>query len=90
MHYDLGYIALERRTLQTIDNPFGTRLSPMSSVHSVTHVSGPDPFENGATSRTRTDDLRFTKPLLYQLSYRGPGGSCLPFPLTLAHGFRLA
>ena len=30
MHYDLGYIALEPRTLQTIDNPFGTRLSPMS------------------------------------------------------------
>ena len=26
---------------------------------------------NGATGRTRTDDLRFTKPLLYQLSYRG-------------------
>jgi transposase InsO family protein len=30
MHYDLGYIDLEQRTLQTIDNPFGTRLSPMS------------------------------------------------------------
>ncbi|PLU03529.1 hypothetical protein BMJ32_10440 [Sinorhizobium medicae] len=29
-HYDLGYIDLEQRTLQTIDNPFGTRLSPMS------------------------------------------------------------
>jgi len=29
MHYDLGYIDLEQRTLQTIDNPFGTRLSPM-------------------------------------------------------------
>jgi hypothetical protein len=28
MTYDLGYI--EQRTLQTIDNPFGTRLSPMS------------------------------------------------------------
>ena len=28
--YDLGYIDLEQRTLQTIDNPFGTRLSPMS------------------------------------------------------------
>jgi len=28
--YDLGYIDLEHRTLQTIDNPFGTRLSPMS------------------------------------------------------------
>jgi transposase InsO family protein len=30
MHYDLGYIDLEQRTLQTIDNPFGTRFSPMS------------------------------------------------------------
>ena len=30
MHYDLGYIDLEQRTVQTIDNPFGTRLSPMS------------------------------------------------------------
>jgi hypothetical protein len=29
-HYDLGYIDLEQKTLQTIDNPFGTRLSPMS------------------------------------------------------------
>ena len=30
MHYDLGYIDLEQKTLQTIDNPFGTRMSPMS------------------------------------------------------------
>ncbi|PSM16483.1 transposase [Nitratireductor sp. StC3] len=30
MHYDVGYMDLEQRTLQTIDNPFGTRLSPMS------------------------------------------------------------
>jgi len=30
MDYDLGYIDLEQKTLQTIDNPFGTRLSPMS------------------------------------------------------------
>ncbi|GGE48668.1 hypothetical protein GCM10011367_24370 [Marinicauda pacifica] len=29
MHYDLGYIDLEQKTLQTIDNQFGTRLSPM-------------------------------------------------------------
>ena len=28
--YDLGYIDLEQKTLQTIDNPFGMRLSPMS------------------------------------------------------------
>ena len=26
MHYDLGYIDLEQRTLQTLDNPFGPRL----------------------------------------------------------------
>ena len=30
MHYDLGYFDLEQKTLQPIDNPFGTRLSPMS------------------------------------------------------------
>lgn len=29
---------------------------------------------NGAESRTRTDDPCFTKALLYQLSYPGPGG----------------
>jgi hypothetical protein len=28
--YDLGHIDLEQRTLQTIGNPFGARLSPMS------------------------------------------------------------
>jgi hypothetical protein len=26
----LGYIDLEQRTLQPVDNPFGPRLSPMS------------------------------------------------------------
>ncbi len=28
--YDLGYIDLEQKTLQPLDNPFGPRLSPMS------------------------------------------------------------
>jgi transposase InsO family protein len=42
MHYDLGYIDLEQKTLQPLDNPFGPRLSPMSQVRSVTHVSGLD------------------------------------------------
>ena len=28
MHYDLGYIDLEQKTLQPIDNPLSTRLSP--------------------------------------------------------------
>jgi transposase InsO family protein len=30
MSYDLGYVDLEQRTLQPLDNPFGPRLSPMS------------------------------------------------------------
>ena len=30
LHYDLGYIDLEQKTLQTLDNPFGPRLLPMS------------------------------------------------------------
>ena len=42
MHYDLGYFDLEQKTLQPLDNPFGTRLPPMSWVSSVTHVSGLD------------------------------------------------
>jgi len=27
--YDLGYFDPEQKTLQPLDNPFGTRLSPM-------------------------------------------------------------
>ncbi len=30
MHYDLGYIDLEQQTLQPLDNPFDSRLLPMS------------------------------------------------------------
>ena len=30
MHYDLGFIDLDQKTLQPLDNPLGTRLSPMS------------------------------------------------------------
>ena len=37
MHYDLGYVDLEQKTLQPLDKPFGPRLLPMS----VTYVSGP-------------------------------------------------
>src|SRR5262249_50454006 len=34
MHSDLGYIDLEQKTLQPLDNPFGPRVSPMSPVRS--------------------------------------------------------
>ena len=30
LHYDLGYIDLEQKTLQPLDNLFGPRLSPVS------------------------------------------------------------
>ena len=30
MRYDLGFIDLEQKTLQPLDNPFGPRVSPMS------------------------------------------------------------
>ncbi|TQV70107.1 transposase [Denitrobaculum tricleocarpae] len=30
MNYDLGYIDLEQKTLQTIDTPFGSSVLPMS------------------------------------------------------------
>jgi hypothetical protein len=30
MDYDLGYIDLEEKTLQPLDNPFGPRVLPMS------------------------------------------------------------
>src|SRR5207248_3689983 len=42
MEYDLGYIDLEEKTLQPLDNPFGPKVLPMSPVRSVTYVSGPD------------------------------------------------
>jgi hypothetical protein len=35
LHYDLGYFDLEQKTLQPLDNPIGTRLSPMSWARSV-------------------------------------------------------
>ena len=42
--------------------------------------------ENGADDEIRTRDLRFTKPLLYQLSYVGvkKGGGNMPSALTRA------
>ena len=30
INYDLGFIDLEQKTLQPLDNPFGTGLPPMS------------------------------------------------------------
>jgi hypothetical protein len=65
MSYDLGYIDLAQRTLQTIDNPFGTRLQSMSPVQIVTYVFGLDKFGNGAPERIRTPDPQIRSLVLY-------------------------
>ena len=70
MHYDLGYIDLEQRTLQPIDNPFGPRVSPMSWVHCVTYVSGMDPFKDGVPGRIRTCDPKLRRLVLYPAELR--------------------
>src|SRR5262245_22657546 len=63
--YDLGYIDLEQRTLQPLDNPFGPRLSPMSWVRPmcpgrtgarVAETEGCEP------SIRRNSVYRFSKP----------------------------
>ena len=50
MHYDLGFIDLEQKTLQPVDNPFGTRVSPMCQVRPVTYVIRPHRPESGGES----------------------------------------
>jgi transposase InsO family protein len=50
MHYDLGYIDLEARTLQTIDTPFGS--SPRSPTTSGADQSAPSRTWLGRTAAT--------------------------------------
>jgi hypothetical protein len=49
--------------IQTCDPPFRRRMLYSTELCDLNR--------DGATSRNRTRDLRFTKPLLYQLSYSG-------------------
>ena len=67
----LGSTLGEQITLKPLDNPFGTRLSPMSQVRSVTYVSGLDNRGTGAARGIRTPDPVITNDVLYQLSYCG-------------------
>jgi putative transposase len=43
MDYDLGYLDLETRLHEPLENPFGPKVLPMSKARCVTHVSGLDP-----------------------------------------------
>jgi hypothetical protein len=61
----VGAIDLEQKTVQPLDNPFGTRLSPMSPVRPVTYVSGPDIGVVGSAGRIRTYDQPVNSRLLY-------------------------
>ena len=70
MHCDLGYIDLEQKTLQPLDNPFGTRLLPMSREHSATYVSGTDNRFNGRSGGIRTHDPQSPRLMRYQAALR--------------------
>ncbi len=65
MHYDLGYIDLEQRTSKTIDNPFGTSLSPLAQGQSVTCVFSMGNWKTGAGEGIRTLDPNLGKVVLY-------------------------
>jgi hypothetical protein len=65
MHYGFGYIDLEQRTLQPLDNPFGPRFVTDVLGTSVTHVSGSDKPKPGAGEGIRTLDPNLGKVVLY-------------------------
>jgi hypothetical protein len=52
MDYDLGYIDLDEKLLQPIENHFGPKVLSMSQEQSVTHVSRPDKPITGAEGGT--------------------------------------
>ena len=70
MNYDLGYIDLEEKTLQPLNNPFGPKVLPMSQERSVTYVSGPDNILFGAPGGTRTPGLLIRSQSLYPAELR--------------------
>jgi hypothetical protein len=45
MHYDLGYFDLQQNTLQPLDNPLGTRLSPMYPGRTTVLLVAEEGFE---------------------------------------------
>ena len=58
MDYDLGYIDLEEKTLQPLNNPFGPKVYLCLRYDSVTRVSGPDNIAHGAAGGIRTHDIQ--------------------------------
>jgi hypothetical protein len=70
MHYELGYIDLEQKTLQTLDNPFGPRLSP-NLLGTIRHPSvRTGQMKIGALGRIRTSDPQIRSLVLYPAELR--------------------
>jgi hypothetical protein len=69
MRYDLGYIDLEARTPQPLDNPLGPRLLPMPWVRFAAYVSG---LDNGQVAHPTGVPLSSKVNIL-----RGGGGNSL-------------
>lgn len=64
MDYDLGYFDDESNCVEAGENPFGAKVLPMSSVQSVTYVSGQDlVVVLGGASPTIGNSLNLTKSL---------------------------
>jgi hypothetical protein len=62
---DLGYFDLEQRTLQPLDNPFGTRLSPCLRYVPLPMSPGRTQWIFGAGEGIRTLDPNLGKVVLY-------------------------
>jgi hypothetical protein len=71
MRYDLGFIDLEQRTLQPLDNRFGPGVSPMSQGMGCYLCVRARHATFGAARGIRTPDPLITNEVLYQLSYCG-------------------
>jgi hypothetical protein len=60
MDYNLGYIDLERKTLKSLDNPFGPRMSPMSSECTLEEMARPAGFEPATTCLEGTCSIQLS------------------------------
>jgi hypothetical protein len=86
MHYDLGYVDLEQKTLRPLDNPFGPRLLP-------TYVLGTDrylclrsvPTQGGGDGRVNSPrQCSFSRGLTFHPPFipRDEGCGLHPFALS--------
>jgi hypothetical protein len=61
---------LGMQVLKSLENPFGPKVLPMSSVRRVTHVSGLDNLRGGAPGGIRTPDPLLRRQTLFPTELR--------------------